>query len=495
MEEVKEEYAHLNSIHLWQCAQPPQFDATSVNSVSKMTAEQNEERKRLMRMIFFKECDMDQATINQSIMRPLPYEKYQEWIFVPKTDAPTTELGALHILPIEILDMIISHMDIATLDRFKAVNRRAFRVVNFHEIFKLLNEEAHDVLRAMRAVHVSHAYSLQAVFDALCSEKCTQCGDYGGYMYLAALERVCWRCLVTKDHYSPMREMAALESFGLTYEILENRLPRLQTYPGGYSFTEKMYDIPKITGGFVQLIDRNAAEQAGIARHGSREAMDAYVASTNPTVLETLKKEVDRREDIRITQRAEKWHKARNEWKIRMLLKMKVGRRITAREEEKKQEIRERKEQCARFDTLGLQPLIRSELLHEDTGGESVDSVSEIDEDSELHSLILDIKKVQIRAQIERNDTYDMRFLGTTRIPWLNRQAKRTEWGFHCVGCQHCQRRTGNSREREFIFPTFKDHLKECGPIEDGFHRCDCCDKGSCRELSGGRLDHALFWA
>ena len=535
--------AHLNSVYLWQCAQPPEFDAKSVQSSGQMTAEQNAERKRLGRMLYFGKIYFNRWrgeegwTIDRLLSRRR-FEGYQRWITIPKTDAPTGDLGALHILPVEILDMVISHLDIATLDRFKAANRRAFQAVNFHPTFKLLNEEAQAVLCALRAVHLSHAHSLQAVYEALCSEKCTQCGDFGGYMYLAALERVCWRCFVKKDRYSPLTEIAALKSFGLTYETLDG-LPRFQSYPGGYSMLEKERDIRTYTNGFIQLIDRDAARQAGVALHGSKEAMDAYVVNTNPTVWAAFKEEFDRREKIRIAQRAEKWRTARNKWKIRELEKWEAHKRIRARAEKKEEEIRERKDRCARPNILGSQAKNESGL-HEDSDDESVStacSVSEIDEgmdeEGELHSsnsnktCSSDTSSVSSQenlsessAGLERDGDlshwYDnrMRFLGTTRVPWLNRQARRTEWGFHCVGCLHCRwpgkgdghnRRSNRPsernglmwtmrRDREFIFSTFKDHLEEYGPIEDEYHRCSCRNRRSCRESSQECIHHRLFW-
>lgn len=532
---------HLNSIYLWKCAQPPEFDAESVNSSSQMTLEQNEERKRLGRMLYFGKIYFDEWrgaegwTIDRLLWRHR-FEGYQRWITLPRPDAPTRELGALHLLPVEILNMVISQLDVATLDRFKAANRRAFQAVNCHQTFRLLNEEAHDVLRALRAVHLSHVYSVQAVFEALCSEKCTQCGDFGGYMYLAALERICWRCFVEKDRYSPLTEMAALRSFGLTCEILDG-LPRFQSYPGGYSLRSREDDIRTYTNGFIQLIDRDAAEQAGVALHGSKEAMDAYVASTNPTVWEGLKEEFDRREKIRIAQRAEKWLIARNKWKTREFHKMEVHERREARRKKKEEEIRGNKDQCAPPDALGSQALHESGL-HEDTDDESISTVacslSEIDEEGEPHfsnsnktsssnnsSMSSQEDLAEISVSLEPHgdpshwSNHRMRFLGTTRVPWLNRQARRTEWGFHCVGCLHCRwpgtvhehdrwwairanERNGldwtTRRDREFIFSTFKDHLEEYGPIEDKFHRCSCCNKGSCRDSSKETIQHRLYW-
>ena len=68
-----------------------------------------------------------------------------------------------------------------------------------------------------------------------------------------------------------------------------------------------------------------------------------------------------------------------------------------------------------------------------------------------------------------------LRYMAMMRVPWLNRQSGRDEWGFHCVGCEQNQRWPNHAR-RDYIMSTFKDHLKECGEIKGVDRTCGSRD-------------------
>jgi hypothetical protein len=526
MDRFPERIAYLNSLHLWHCAQPPEFDATSIKSSLPMAAEQNEERERLGQMAYFGRQNSGLWNgwkgEQQTIDRILPQATgYHPWTYIVETGIPSADLGALKAMPTEILDNIISLLDIATIDQFKAVNRRVYEAVNSHRHFGLLNREADGTLRALRAINVSYIFSVQAVFEALCVKECTRCGDFGGYMYLPALERLCWQCLETNDRYVPMREMTALRTMGLTLEVLD-KLPRFQSYPGGYYVRRAKYNPRKFTYNFLQLIDREAAEQAGVALHGSKAAMDAFVASAGPATWKQHKEEIDRREEERLAKRVEKWRAARDKWKARELHKHEIWHRREAREApvHGPRWIKD----ANNTGIAGPQARDGNGPCEDDTDNESISTTCpsnylESDADDELPSgpKVSDestddesCNSSQEEGAAETGGWLDrtLRFHGVTRVPWLNRSAQRTEWGFHCVGCLHCRwsggrrpsERKGLSwdvrRRREFVFPTFRKHLEEYGPIEGEYHRSVCCDTGRCRRDPSAEqiVHHELFW-
>jgi hypothetical protein len=158
-------------------------------------------------------------------------KKKPRHIYLAEIEPPNAGLGTLNRLSLEILDHIISPLDISALDQFKAVNRRSFEAVNAHSQFKVINRQAHDILRGLRAIKTGpHMINVQGLFEKLCTSQCNEYGDYGGYIYLVTFRRVCCRCFMEKDRYSPLREIDALKKFGLTLEILPT-LPRFQGYP------------------------------------------------------------------------------------------------------------------------------------------------------------------------------------------------------------------------------------------------------------------------
>jgi hypothetical protein len=495
-----------------------------------MTAEQDEERRRLGQMIFFGRqsnawggLNGEQRTIDRILQNRFRQDTghFHPRNHVVETGTPSADLGALKAMPAEILDDIISLLDIAAIDRFKAANRRAYEAVNSNRHFGHVNREAGGTLRALRAIHASHLVSAQAVFQALCAKECAGCGDFGGYMYLPALQRLCWQCLETRDGHVPMREMAALRAMGLTLDVLDT-LPRFQSYRGGYYLGRAKYNPRTFAYGFHQLVDREAAEQAGVALHGSKAAMDAFVASAGPAAWKRYEKEIDRREEERLAKRVENWRAARDKWKARELHKLEIWLRRTARDGlfPRSRRIKD----ADNTSVAGAPARDANGPREDDTDDESISTVCpsdylKSDAEDELPSTGADASDQQdtddeSRNSSEEEDAADrtldrtLRFHGVTRVPWLNRPAQRTEWGFHCVGCLRCQwpdprgssERNGRSwyvrRRREFVFTTFREHLEEYGPMEGEYHRAVCCDTGRCRRDKSADqvVEHELFW-
>jgi hypothetical protein len=162
--------------------------------------------------------------------------------------------------------------------------------VNTHPQFNVINRQAHDILRGLRGIKTAHTITLQALFEKLCTSQCNECGDYGGYIYLVTFQRVCCRCFTEKDRYSPLREIDALRKFGLNLEILRT-LPRFLGYPGYYGGL-----VGRTKQDYICLIDRESAYGAGIAHHGSLEAMQEYVTNADSNIWKFYKKEIEERE-------------------------------------------------------------------------------------------------------------------------------------------------------------------------------------------------------
>ncbi|KAF2193436.1 hypothetical protein K469DRAFT_550632, partial [Zopfia rhizophila CBS 207.26] len=276
-------------------------------------------------------------------------------------------LGNLDMLPLEIINEIISSLSISSLDQLKATNRRAFEVVNAHPQFKTINRQAHDVLRGLRAIKTADRITLQALFNKLCASVCYECGDFRGYMYLVTFKRLCCRCIRDKDRrlfdkhkYVPLREFDAVMEYGLTLEVLDT-LPRFLGYPGYYG---RPGGPPK---DYVSLVDRDSARNAGITLHSSIQAIQDYTANADPAVLKLYKKEIKQSEKEAQAERA----------KCACRKKSKEITYIKKRNSYKRVVIRRRTEHAKRlglseneFNIIGRN--INLEFLIKDTNNESI---------------------------------------------------------------------------------------------------------------------------
>ena len=117
---------------------------------------------------------------------------------------PRVDLGALDILPLELLQGLLSQLDLCTLTQFRRVNRRAIEVVASIPQYKAVTTHARNVLLGMLSIQTGQHISCETVYKTLCTAECEQCGDSGGYLYLLTCERVCFLCLSNDKRYLPL---------------------------------------------------------------------------------------------------------------------------------------------------------------------------------------------------------------------------------------------------------------------------------------------------
>jgi hypothetical protein len=192
---------------------------------------------------------------------------------------PRTNLGVLDALPPELLQEILSQLDLRTLTDFRRINRRAIELVNSLPQYKAINTHALNALRGILSIETGRWITCRTLYEKLCTPGCEQCGDFGGYLYLLTCKRVCFLCLSQDRRYLPLSPRRASWKFGLDSRII-NTLPRMRVICGTYSPNEKRISAPSV------LVDYESALHAGISLHGSLSAMQKYVADMEAQKLQ-----------------------------------------------------------------------------------------------------------------------------------------------------------------------------------------------------------------
>ena len=201
-------------------------------------------------------------------------------IFPPLEDTPRpshvqrtfqADLGTLDILPLEVLQQVLAQLDLRSFMNFQYLNHMSGAVAESVPEYKAVVKNATNALRGIISVGLGEWITCEMLFDELCTEKCVQCGDFGGFLYLLTCERVCYRCFANEKKYLPLRRSHAVRKFGINRQTLKT-LPRMRSIPGSYS-TKRFHVSEKIL-----LIDREATHQAGVDLYGSSAAMEAYTA-------------------------------------------------------------------------------------------------------------------------------------------------------------------------------------------------------------------------
>lgn len=192
---------------------------------------------------------------------------------------PRTDLGVLDALPLELLQEIMSQLDLRTLPDFRRVNRRATEVVDSLPQYKAINTHAVNALRGILSIETGCWITCATLYEKLCTPGCEQCGDFASYLYLLTCKRVCFLCFSQDRLYLPLSPRRASWKFGLDSRIIKT-LPRMRVIPGTYSPNEKKVGVPSV------LVDYESALRAGVSRHGSLSAMHEYVANMEARKLQ-----------------------------------------------------------------------------------------------------------------------------------------------------------------------------------------------------------------
>ncbi|KAI0506230.1 hypothetical protein F5B22DRAFT_471880 [Xylaria bambusicola] len=240
--------------------------------------------------------------------RPLSKRKY----FILQTP-PTTNIGLLSVLPLEILHEVISQLDILSLSHFRRLNRQAFELIGSHPAYRVIAKYARNALCGILAVKTGKWITCDTLYQILCTSKCEQCGDFGGYLYLITCRRVCFLCFTSNRAYLPMRLDHASWKFGLHHRVIKD-LPCVKIVYGRYS-PDQRRPIHSV------LVDYESARDAGIAKHGSVEAMNSYVsdlaAQKDQVFIDAKRKaEGDSDAELRITRKHCTWRNRLTTWDL-----------------------------------------------------------------------------------------------------------------------------------------------------------------------------------
>ncbi|EHK41176.1 uncharacterized protein TrAtP1_004603 [Trichoderma atroviride] len=182
---------------------------------------------------------------------------------------PESCAGALETLPAELVAKILSQLDLRTLADFRCVNRRASELVDVLPEYRAIITHAPNALHGIVSIEAGRWITPSALYEKLCTPKCEQCDDFGGYLYLLTCKRVCFLCLSKDKLYLPLTRRRVSRIFGLEPQMLA-KIPHMRVMPGIYSPNERKAEQSV-------LVDYESALCAGVTFHGSLDAMEKYV--------------------------------------------------------------------------------------------------------------------------------------------------------------------------------------------------------------------------
>ncbi|PLN80640.1 hypothetical protein BDW42DRAFT_201191 [Aspergillus taichungensis] len=190
-------------------------------------------------------------------------------------------------LPAELIHQIFLELDVPSLGQVRRVNLATRHLVESFPAYQLLREHASHALRVMHATQCASSLSIRWLFTEFCQPWCRACGDFGPFLYLPTVTRLCFQCcLFNPDHrVAPVPHV--MYHFGLSRNHIKS-LPVIhnistEEFPGEGIQRYKFVDVAQ-------------AQNLGLRKHGNSERMK-QLAKDRSTAADDAYRQ--RRSDLR----------------------------------------------------------------------------------------------------------------------------------------------------------------------------------------------------
>jgi hypothetical protein len=158
-------------------------------------------------------------------------------ISTPFRQAPTTGLGSLNRLPLELLHDVLLRLDMHSLFKFRQTNLGSRQTVDSLKQYQMVVLHGLNLLCALLRTRLASGVSLFDFYDVLCTKACALCGGFGGFISLLTWSRCCFPCLQRAPETQVQSLATARKQFHLT-KAESGQLRSFKTLPGIYSMEE-----------------------------------------------------------------------------------------------------------------------------------------------------------------------------------------------------------------------------------------------------------------
>lgn len=181
-----------------------------------------------------------------------------------------SSVGSLDCLPPEIMSLTLGALDARSLAHFARVSFQGHAFVQSLQVYRDLVEFVPEVLWALGEMGLIHLHSMAQLYDALQSERCATCNQYGAFLFLPTCRRCCWQCLRCEPSLRLISHAEAKRYFGLSERHLR-RLPACHIIPGTYGLDATP------APGHSPLVAIKAAMDLGLEVHGGSAERLAHI--------------------------------------------------------------------------------------------------------------------------------------------------------------------------------------------------------------------------
>ncbi|KAK7968001.1 uncharacterized protein PG986_002278 [Apiospora aurea] len=191
---------------------------------------------------------------------------------LPRLSNPSSSLGLLGRLPLELMLETLRYLDFQSITRFAEVSVLANGYVRSCREYRDVLTLVPETVQALRRLGVLSLHSVAAIYHALRADACATCGEAGAFLFLPTCQRCCIWC---RRYYPSLRLMTRAQAkkyYGLT----KQQTDQLRTVHVRNAMVYRPNDMhyPAIHG---RSVAAQAARDLSLAVHGSEEAVHKAV--------------------------------------------------------------------------------------------------------------------------------------------------------------------------------------------------------------------------
>lgn len=188
---------------------------------------------------------------------------------VPLGQIRESLMGRFNILPVEITNSILEHLDFRSLENMMRVNSSCKAIVESLPAYRDMIRYASGTVQALISTGLVQHFTVGQLHDTLRTDRCEGCGKFGPFLFLLTCTRRCYACISQDPQFRVMTVSAAKVCFGVTTGDLK-QLPILKSSP-------QLYAKPLPNQQRLLIVNHQQARALGVAAFGGEEIMLDHV--------------------------------------------------------------------------------------------------------------------------------------------------------------------------------------------------------------------------
>ncbi|MCJ1462433.1 hypothetical protein MMC07_001034 [Pseudocyphellaria aurata] len=209
----------------------------------------------------------------------LQVRRYRVTIFQRQIRQPS--FGYLGKLPLELLCVVFRHLTCEDLEALHSCSTGGRLAVLAFPQYGALLRHAPTLLAVLMETGLARSFTITHIYETFVSSLCTNCGHFGGYVFLPSFSRCCMHCAETNIKFLPISRDGAKNEFGVKGKRVFDSLPQLSVIEGDYSsfHGEIKFYTQRLTLFSREMVEklRNPKHELHLARYSQKDVGDNSV--------------------------------------------------------------------------------------------------------------------------------------------------------------------------------------------------------------------------